>query len=382
MPTQPVLLVAADFVKTGGMDRANFALGQYLAEQGREVHLVGHGASADLLRFPNVSFHRAPRPAGSNYLGGPALDHVGRYWASKISAQGGLTIVNGGNCRWGDVNWVHYVHAAYTPQIAGGLVRRLRWRLGHHTYLRDERLALRRARVVMVNSQRTRRDVIEHCNVSADRVRCVYLGIDPDLFFPITAGQRAAAKKSLGWDAAPVVAFIGGLSDRRKGFDTVYAAWKALSGRSDWDVNLAVIGAGAEMPEWQARAEADGMGRRIRFLGFRRDVPAVLAACDAFVAPARYESYGMAVLEALCMGIPALVSRDAGVAERYPPELSALLIDHPENPEEVSGGLRNWYQHREEFAAQVRELSAGLRAHTWGKMAEEFMQAARSESNR
>ena len=234
----------------------------------------------------------------------------------------------------------------------------------------------------MVNSQRTRRDVIEHCNVSADRVRCVYLGIDPDLFFPITAGQRAAAKKSLGWDAAPVVAFIGGLSDRRKGFDTVYAAWKALSGRSDWDVNLAVIGAGAEMPEWQARAEADGMGRRIRFLGFRRDVPAVLAACDAFVAPARYESYGMAVLEALCMGIPALVSRDAGVAERYPPELSALLIDHPENPEEVSGGLRNWYQHREEFAAQVRELSAGLRAHTWGKMAEEFMQAARSESNR
>ncbi len=380
MPNQPVLLVAADLVKTGGMDRANFALGQYLAERGDELHLVGHSASSDLLGHANVTFHRAFRPAKSNLLGGPVLDHTGRYWAEQLQARGGRAIVNGGNCRWGDVNWVHYVHAAYQPEIAGGSLRRWRWRLAHQTYLRDERLALRRARVVIVNSHRTRRDVIEHIGVPPDRVRCVYLGIDADLFAPGSAGECAAAKRKLGWNDAPVVAFIGGLSDRRKGFDTVYAAWKALTGSPSWEANLAVMGAGAEMPEWKARAEADGMSNRIRFLGFRRDVPAVLAACDAFVAPARYESYGMAVLEALCMAIPALVSKHAGVAERYPAELETLLIDDPGDAHELEERLRNWYANQAKLTAALQVLSPRLRAHTWNRMAEEFMQVVKDSN--
>jgi hypothetical protein len=37
---KPYLLVTGDFVKTGGMDRANYALAHYLARQGGEVHLV------------------------------------------------------------------------------------------------------------------------------------------------------------------------------------------------------------------------------------------------------------------------------------------------------------------------------------------------------
>ena len=36
------LLVAADFVKTGGMDRANFALADYLAKQDYPIHLVAY----------------------------------------------------------------------------------------------------------------------------------------------------------------------------------------------------------------------------------------------------------------------------------------------------------------------------------------------------
>jgi glycosyltransferase involved in cell wall biosynthesis len=374
----PVLLVAADFIKTGGMDRANLALARFLADRGHEVHLVGHSAAAELTALPNVTFRRAPKPARSDFLGGRILHRMGRRWAGLLAARGVRVIVNGGNCVWGDVNWVHYVHAAYEPDMSGGLVRRSNRHWNHRAYVREERAALLEARVVIVNSERTRRDVIERVGVPAARVCCIYLGIDRDTFRPVNAAARREAKARLGWSESPAIIFIGGLGDRRKGFDTLLAAWKQLALDPAWDAHLAVIGSGAELPEWKARVEAAGLSGQIRFLGFRSDVPAVLAACDAAVAPARYEPYGMAVQEALAMGLPAVASRGAGVSEHFSADLSDLLIGDPEDARELAARLRMWRARREEFEAAALALSPRLRAHTWDHMAAEMMEIIES----
>ena len=72
------LLVSGDFVKTGGMDRANYALASYLADRGDVVELVAHRVASDLLARPNVVFHRVPKPLRSYLMGGPLLDRAGR----------------------------------------------------------------------------------------------------------------------------------------------------------------------------------------------------------------------------------------------------------------------------------------------------------------
>ena len=118
--------------------------------------------------------------------------------------------------------------------------------------------------------------------------------------------------------------FIGALGDRRKGFDTLHKAWEMLTRRSATDPLLVVIGQGALLPEWQQRTRAAGLERSITYLGFRNDVPRLVRAADMLVAPTRYEAYGLGVHEALCCGLPAVVSADAGVAERYPAELADL----------------------------------------------------------
>jgi glycosyltransferase involved in cell wall biosynthesis len=111
------------------------------------------------------------------------------------------------------------------------------------------------------------------------------------------------------------------------------------------------------------------LAERIKFLGFRQDVPAVLAACDALVHPARYEAYGLSVQEALCRGLPALVSVTAGVAERYPDELHGLLIPDPEDAADLARRLQTWRRDRERIRAKVARLSNCLRSHTWDDMA-------------
>lgn len=367
------LIVTGDFVRTGGMDRANHALAHYLARRGDEVHLVAHRVAPDLLDHQNVIFHAVPLPFGSRSLGVPLLDRAGRYWAGIVARRGGRVIVNGGNCRWADVNWVHYVHAAHTPEVVGSLTRRLATGWKHHTFLRNERNALHRPRVVLANSERTRRDLVERVGVPNDWVKTIYYGSDEDLC-PVGEVAYRQLRAEMGWPPdRRIIVFIGALSDRRKGFDTLYKAWRQLDATVPWDVDLVVIGSGSEVTAWKSRVSGDNLTRRIRFLGFRSDVPRLLAACDLLVSPTRYEAYGLAVHEALCRGIPAAVTAGAGVAERFPAGLRDLLIHDPDDPSLLAQLLRQWYERRDDYSAAARAASETFRAVSWDDMARQIV---------
>ena len=355
------------------MDMANFALASYLARQGVAVHLVAHRVAPELIAIPGVQFHRVAKPARSYLLGSPLLDHAGRMWARRLSPSGARVIVNGGNCLWGDVNWVHYVHAAYEPSVATGHLRRLKERAARSYFLAAERRALAVARLTLVNSHRTKHDVAHLYGVDADAIHNVYYGIDPTRFGTVTAAERAAARRRLAWPTDRcVVAFIGALGDRRKGFDVLFDAWRTLCSEPSWDVDLAVVGSGAEVPLWRARSEAAGLAHRVRFMGFSGEVETILAASDALVHPARYEAYGLGVHEALSRGLPALVSADAGIAERYPAFLRQLLIASPADEASVCQSLLRWHRSRRELAEQVRPLADQLRRHDWDAMSEQI----------
>jgi glycosyltransferase involved in cell wall biosynthesis len=367
------VLVAGDFAPHGGMDRANYALACFLASAGDAVELVTHRAAPELAALPGVSLRQVHRPLGSHFLGGWGLSRAGKAAARLARAAGGRVIVNGGNCVFPDVNWVHYVHAAYRPDSPRGWLRGLKGRLARPLDLRAERAALREARVVVCNSRRTARDVVELVGVAEARVRVVYLGTDPARFPVVTPAARSEARDRLGWPQdRPVVLFIGALGDARKGFDTLYAAWRELCRDPRWDANLAVVGAGAALAGWRSQAAADALAGRIGFLGFRTDVPEILAASDVLVHPARYEPYGMGVHEALCSGLPAIVSAASGVSERYPADLAELILADPEDAGELAARLRHWRANPESLALCVRPLADELRSRTWAEMAREL----------
>ncbi|MCY1044361.1 glycosyltransferase family 4 protein [Corallococcus sp. bb12-1] len=371
---RPYTLISGDFVSTGGMDRANLALADWLARQGGPVRLVAYRVEDSLLRYPNVRFIRVPKPANAYLLGEPLLDAVGRFWATRTLAEGGQVVANGGNCVVPAANWVHYVHGVHTPEPVGGPLRQLKGRVSHRVALRREHRALNAARILIANSERTRQDVLAATGVEPSRVQVVYLGSDPSRFPPTSPALRREARASLGWPQERRVAlFVGALGDRRKGFDTLFQAWARLCIRKDWDVDLRVVGSGAQRETWERAARGRGLGERIRFLGFRDDVPRLLAAADLLVSPTRYESYGLGVHEALCVGLPALVSRSAGVAERYPSTLQDLLLEDPEDVGALVRRLEDWRARGSDLLPAVASLSSELRAWTWDAMAAELV---------
>jgi glycosyltransferase involved in cell wall biosynthesis len=98
----------------------------------------------------------------------------------------------------------------------------------------------------------------------------------------------------------------------------------------------------------------------------------------ALVAPARYEAYGLGVHEALACGLPAFVSRSAGVAERFPTELSPLLLEDPGDSRALAAKLREWRGRASEWRARVVEHGRVFRERTWDAMASEIVAIAES----
>jgi glycosyltransferase involved in cell wall biosynthesis len=225
--------------------------------------------------------------------------------------------------------------------------------------------------LIIANSYRTKCDLVEFLDICPDKIRVVHLGIDAAEFRPIDKDTSTQVRGGLGLDPnRPVASFVGSVDDSRKGFDTLYQAWRDLCKTPSWDVQLLVIGSGRKLALWRRRAEEESVP--ITFAGFREDVPILVAASDLLVSPSRYESFGLAIQEALSAGTPALVSSAAGVTELFDEELREFLIGDPQSVSEVVDRLKHWRQSISLFRKRSETSIAAIRARSWDHMAKEI----------
>ena len=265
---------------------------------------------------------------------------------------------------------MHFVHGAWSPDAVDGAPwRRAQERLFRETYRRDERRAFERARLLLANSRRTAED-LHRLGVAEEKVEVLYLGAEVARG-PADEAERAALRAALGLPAGPLVAFVGAIGwEDRKGLGVLLGALARLK-RASLGVHLAVAG-GGRIERAQRVARRLGVADRVRFLGQTRQVADLLATSDLLVAPTRYEPYGLAVQEALCLGVPALVSADAGIAERYPEGLRALLLSDPTDEAALAERIAACLERRAELAGKTRAVGEALRERSWRKMAIEL----------
>jgi glycosyltransferase involved in cell wall biosynthesis len=379
MVTVPVswVIVAGGFHDLGAMDRANAALAKYLLDRGARVHLVGHEIEDPLRRDPSAVCHKVPRPKSAAPLAESMLSRKGLTVAAEVIATdpGARVVVNGGNCSWPDINWVHAVHACWHVHDEGAPAwLRVKHRAVKAIARRQERAALRIARTVVANSKTTRRAVIETGLADPSKVHAVYLGTDPS-WGETAAIERAAARTAFRIpDGDRVVAFVGALGfDLNKGFDVVWTAWEQLATGGDFRGTLLVAGGGGRLPFWRREAARAGIGHRVRFLGHTARVREVLAAADLLVSPVHYEAYGMNVHEALCRGAAVMVSGAAGIVERFDNSFEDALLPPDITGDQLTARLRAWSADVDGWRARAASVADTLRARSWEDMAAEIV---------
>jgi len=119
---------------------------------------------------------------------------------------------------------------------------------------------------------------------------------------------------------APLLLGLGRLH-ANKGFDVALAALAKLPRAWLW-----LAGEGPERAALTALAARLGVAERVRFLGWRDDVPALLAAADVFLCPSRHEPLGNVVIEAWARSTPVVAAASQGPRELIEPGVSGLLV--------------------------------------------------------
>ncbi|MGE0415504.1 MAG: glycosyltransferase family 4 protein [Acetobacteraceae bacterium] len=163
----------------------------------------------------------------------------------------------------------------------------------------------------------------------------VWNGRDPAIYRPDPDARRRI-RAALGTPPDRVVIVAVSRLVRDKGYPELADAMRALPEAELW-----VVGERLESDrgdDMAALLDNAGLGDRLRRLGYRRDVPAILAAADIFVLPSYFEAMPMSVIEAMLSGLPVVASDINGTREQVVPEETGLLVP-PRQVEPLAAAL-------------------------------------------
>jgi len=235
---------------------------------------------------------------------------------------------------------------------------------------RMEAYTLRRCRRVVTLSDAVARQAAEHFPAPAQKTTKIPGGVDLEFFSPATSIEEA--RRSLGLpQGCPIVLTIRRL-EPRMGLGNLIDAMPIV--REAFPQSILLIGGRGSLDEaLRSQAAEAGLADAVRFLGYveEQDLPNYYRAADAFVLPTRaLEGFGMATLEALACGTPAVVTR-AGASPELVNPVDPQLVAAGTEPSDIADAV---------IAALSRsdrdELGARCRAHaenfSWETLAEQY----------
>ncbi|HEX3575378.1 MAG TPA: glycosyltransferase family 4 protein [Rhodopila sp.] len=174
-----------------------------------------------------------------------------------------------------------------------------------------EWIAARVTDVFLTVSEAEARDARRlHIAAHAEPVRN---GRNPDVFRPDPLA-RARIRAELGVPRDRIVIIAVSRLVWHKGYPELAAAMRAVPEAELWVVGERLDSdRGADMA---ALLRSAGLGYRLRMLGYRTDIAALLAASDIFTLPSRFEGLPMSVIEAMLTGLPVVATNVRGPAEQ------------------------------------------------------------------
>ena len=221
----------------------------------------------------------------------------------------------------------HVLEGYFSPKMTAAVIRAERW-LGRGT---DALVAI---------SPRIRDELIGRFRIApADRFHLVPLGFDLAPLAAIGAAERAAARRQLQIDdEARVVTTVGRLT-AIKNHAMLLEAAREIAAASPRALFL-IAGDGELRVSLEDRARSLGIGDRVRWLGWRRDLTTVYGATDVFALTSLNEGTPVALIEAMAAGVPGVSTDVGGVADVIPDGATGILVPSADAPAMAAGVLR------------------------------------------
>lgn len=236
-----------------------------------------------------------------------------------------------------------------------------------------KRRTLAFSNVVLCVSKYTLDKVVEVTKVDSNRCSLTFNTVN-ERFFP---GDRSAARQKLSIkNDAVVISTVSRLdpSQRHKGHERVIRLLRKLAMHHPNIIYL-VVGTGKDRGRLEALAISEGVAEMVHFCGFvsDEDLPDVYRASDLYVMPSHGEGFGIAFLEAMACGTPALGLDVGGAGDAlrngdlghavteadFPDALHELLLRPSGDPYVLSNGTRALFG-KSELSSRLTKAISGL----------------------
>ena len=234
--------------------------------------------------------------------------------------------------------------AAAAARFAGVPIRVISRRVDFP--LRDNffsRLKYRKNVDVIIAISRGVKKVLEDSGIDSSLIKVIPSGTDFSVFSE--EGKSDYLRRELGLAEDDfLVGIVAHLADH-KGHKYLIKATKILREEAP-RIKVIIVGEGP------LRMELDKLTKDIRvedmvfFLGFRADIPQILASLDLFVLSSYLEGMGSSILDAMACRLPVVATKVGGIPEVVTHEKTGLLVT-PQRPKSLADAILRLYRDRE-----------------------------------
>jgi len=366
--TLQIALVTPAIARGDGQGRVNYEIAKRAADSGHRVTVVTTRVDSDIEENENIhvvkwNLQRIP----SSLIRSQIASVLVGWWLRRNRRSFDIVHVNGSfSLEPSEVNTSHFVHTAWlqspvhTSRLRRGVAAAY-YRLLTSLHAFQERIAYHRAATVVAVSSQVRNEIVA-LGIETRDIVVIHNGVDVDEFCPGDSNRAAYGLP----EGKFLIMFAGDMKTPRKNLDSVLKAIVSLP-------NVHVVAVGSlESNPYPSMARELGIEERAHFLGFRRDIPAIMRSVDAFVFPSRYEACSLVLLEALASGLPVITAATAGGSEIVK-EAGGIVIDDPERVDLLEVAITELLEDSTGLARRGAESRQTALRYSWEVMAAKYL---------
>ncbi|AFZ26775.1 glycosyltransferase [Cylindrospermum stagnale PCC 7417] len=222
-------------------------------------------------------------------------------------------------------------------------------------------LANRFAALVIANSQASKKAFIQ-AGGHPELVEVVYNGFNPKLYHTCEDDVKQL-RQDLGLTEKFVVGHFSRLAPWKGQHILIAALAQSPPQVTAILVGDALFGEQDYVQELHQQVAELGLENRVKFLGFRSDIPQLMAACDLVAHTSTSpEPFGRVIVEGMLCGKPVVAAKAGGATELVEPGINGFLVT-PGEPQELANIISFCVQEREQIARIANNARTSASQH-------------------
>ncbi len=194
------------------------------------------------------------------------------------------------------------------------------WKCWHHRFI--DRMLFSYVDTVITNSDATRGFMVKNGKLNGNKFVTVYNGIDILKFSPHLSHVNSDF---------PTIGTVARLDEPKKGLKYLIMAMEIIKNEIP-NCQLIIIGDGHSRGSLESLVNEKKLERNVRFFGYRKDIPELLAEIDVFIVPSLWEGLGDVILEAMAMEKPVVATNVGGIPEMVSHGKTGFLVPAKDSP--------------------------------------------------